>query len=667
METTENSIYWKFLKKALIIRKFEQKLLKLYSEGNIHGTVHTCIGQELTGVSVCHYLKDSDSMFSNHRGHGHFISKTGKLGPLLAEIMGKSTGICGGIGGSQHLYDNESNFYSSGIQGGLIPVAAGIALSNKLNKNGSISVVFIGDGTLGEGLLYEVLNIASLWNLPLLMILENNKIAQSTSHYQNFSGDIKYRIKGFGVKYFKTNVWDINDLINYVSKSVSHVRRNEKPAFLEIDCFRLMSHSKGDDNRDDSSIEEYWNRDLLNVLLKEYPEKYADIEKSSDKLINNALIKVEDDPELIELVDSHKPCYYQDSSFIPLSVSSEHRINKLINKWFLKEFANDQSLIIIGEDIEDENEFNPKPYGGAFKVTKNLSLNYGSRIKNTPISEAAIVGIGTGLAISGYHPIVEIMFGDFMTLAFDQIFQHAAKFNSMYNGLINVPLIIRTPMGGRRGYGPTHSQSIEKYFLGINNLYVFVLNNRLNPSIVFTKILKNISHPSLVIENKVLYTQKLNKKPLPGFKIFVSDEDFPTIKISASYNKSDITIVCYGEILNYVEDACLSAFNNEEIICEIIVPTQICPLNIFPILQSVEKTKRILVVEEGPTFFAWGSEVLAQLITLCNYKIEVARLGNNNIIPNSIFAEKNLLPNAEIIETKIKGLYFGKEPNKDNH
>ena len=658
METTENSIYWDFLKKALIIRKFEQKLLKLYSEGNIHGTVHTCIGQELTGVSVCHYLKDSDSMFSNHRGHGHFISKTGKLGALFAEIMGKSTGICGGIGGSQHLYDNENNFYSSGIQGGLVPIAAGIALSNKLNKNGSISVVFTGDGTLGEGVLYEVLNIASLWKLPLLIILENNKIAQSTSHYQNFSGYIKYRIKGFGVKYFKTNVWDINDLNNYVSKSVSYVRRNEKPAFLEIDCFRLMSHSKGDDNRDDSLIEEYRKKDLLNVLLKEYPDKYADIEKSSDKLINNALIEVENDPQLIELRETHEPCYYQDTSFIPLSVSSGHRINKLINKWFLKEFAIDQSLIMIGEDIEDDNQFNPKPYGGAFKVTKSLSLNYGSRIKNTPISEAAIVGIGTGLAISGYHPIAEIMFGDFMTLAFDQIFQHAAKFNSMYNGLINVPLIIRTPMGGRRGYGPTHSQSIEKFFLGINNLYVFALNNRIDPSIVFSKILKSINHPALVIENKVLYTQKLNKKPLPGFNIFASDEDFSTIKISASDDKSDISIICYGEILNCVEDACLSAFNNEEIICEIIAPTQIYPLNIFPILQSVEKTKKVLIVEEGPTFSAWGSEVLAQLITLINSKIKVARIGNDNIIPASICVEENLLPNTETIENKIKSLCF---------
>jgi len=660
METIENSIILDFLKKALIIRKFEQKLLKLYSEGKIHGTIHTCIGQELNGVSVSHFLNKSDSMFSNHRGHGHFICKTGKIESLFAEIMGKSTGVCGGIGGSQHLYDKENNFYSSGIQGGLIPVAAGVALSNKLNKNERISVVFIGDGTLGEGVLYEVLNIASLWNLPLLIILENNKIAQSTSHLQNFSGDIKHRIKGFGAKYFRTNIWNINDLNDNVSKSISYVRRNEKPAFLEIECFRLMSHSKGDDNRDDKLIKEYWNRDLLNILLEENPEEYNNIEKLSDKLINNAFTKVEYDQDLIELTDQHKPFYCKDSSFLPLSMTSKERINKIINKWLLKEFANDQSLIMIGEDIEDGNEYNPKPYGGAFKITKNLSMNYSKRIKNTPISESAIVGVGTGLAISGFHPIVEIMFGDFMTLAFDQIFQHAAKLNSMYNGLINVPLIIRTPMGGRRGYGPTHSQSIEKYFLGINNLYVFAINNRLDPSILYAKILKYINHPSLVIENKVLYTQKLNNKSLPGYKIFVSDEIFPTIKISASHNKSDITIVCYGEILNFVEEACLAAFNNEEIICEIIVPIQISPLNIFHILQSVEKTKRILVVEEGPTIFAWGSEVLAQLITLCNFKIEAARLGNDNIIPNSIFAEKNLLPNAKTIENKIKGLFFGK-------
>ena len=180
----------RLMEKALGIRLFEQRLLQLFSEGKLFGTVHTCIGQEWTGVALAEHLREDDVIFSNHRCHGHYLARTGNYAGLFAEIMGREAGICRGRGGSQHICD--TNVFSNGIQGGIVPVASGIALAKPI-KTAWISVVFIGDGTLGEGVVYESLNIASIWNLPLLVVLENNMYAQSTSQKQTLSGDIEAR------------------------------------------------------------------------------------------------------------------------------------------------------------------------------------------------------------------------------------------------------------------------------------------------------------------------------------------------------------------------------------------------------------------------------------------------------------------------------------------
>src|SRR5580693_2414746 len=185
--TTVSTLY----ARAILIRAFEQRLLQLFSEGRLFGTVHTCIGQEFTGIAVAEHLQPGDLIFSNHRCHGHYLARTGDVAGLLAEIMGRETGTCGGRGGSQHIC--AGGVFSNGVQGGIAPVSAGLALAQRLNKTNNIVTVFIGDGTLGEGTLYETLNLASKWNLPLLIVLENNSYAQSTSQSETLAGDIRQR------------------------------------------------------------------------------------------------------------------------------------------------------------------------------------------------------------------------------------------------------------------------------------------------------------------------------------------------------------------------------------------------------------------------------------------------------------------------------------------
>src|SRR5215469_6956005 len=192
------------------IRRFEESLLDLYERGLLNGTTHACIGQEADAVAIMEHLNEDDHVFSNHRCHGHFLARTGDALGLMAEIMGKPEGVCGGIGGSQHLC--APGFMSNGIQGGIVPSAAGIALAKQLDGSDGVSVVFIGDGTLGEGATYETLNLASLWRLPLVVVLEDNGWAQSTPSSANLAGSMRDRFAAFGISVFEIDSTDVEEI-----------------------------------------------------------------------------------------------------------------------------------------------------------------------------------------------------------------------------------------------------------------------------------------------------------------------------------------------------------------------------------------------------------------------------------------------------------------------
>lgn len=636
----------KIVAKALRIRLVEEKLLKLFNEGKLNGTVHTCIGQELTAACLAESLNQDDYILSNHRGHGHLLSREDDLTGFFGELMGKKEGFCGGMGGSQHLC--RHNFLSNGIQGGMTPIAAGLSLANKINNTGKVVCCFIGDGTLGEGLIYEAFNIASAWGLPVVYVLENNGIAQSTSMKQSFAGSVEQRAKGFGLNYHKTNIWDVENLASTFQKAVGLAREDSKPSLVEIDVYRLYSHSKGDDNRDSSVVEEYKTRDILNQMLSG-----GLIDESVQKAFQDSIdLAVKEAEACVTLTEGQQePSPNVAVEYKLLEEGSSDRINALIHKGLDTEFASNSKTVMLGEDIEYITPYTAKPYGGAFKVSNDLSEKY-PNVRNTPISEAAIVGIGTGLAIEGMRPIVEIMFGDFMALTFDQIFNHACKFSQMFAGQVEVPLVVRTPMGGRRGYGPTHSQSIEKIYLGIPDLTVLALNSRVSPELLYKEVFKQ-KNPVLVVENKVLYTEKLNTDHPVGYDVHLSDEEFPLVKISPQKEVAHITLLCYGGMLTEVERAIEKAFYEEEILCEIICPTKISPFNIEPIVESVKRTKRIVIVEEGSNFAAYSSEVLAQLTERGITLKFCERVSNNGLIPSSYIAEMNSLPNVENIYESI--------------
>jgi 2-oxoisovalerate dehydrogenase E1 component len=517
--------------------------------------------------------------------------------------MGKTTGICGGRGGSQHICSRK--FFSNGVQGGIVPVSAGIALAMKLAGQQDVAVVFIGDGTLGEGAVYEAMNIASKWDLPLLIVLENNLYAQSTSHTQTLSGEICDRPSAFGIRSWTADTWDTDRLLETVANVFQYVRSEHKPAFLRIDTYRLMAHSKGDDNRDPGEVQGYWEIDPIQRFMREFPLESAHIQEEIECLIDAAVSRADSADYTVRTPRDESACGLREFRWAKVPIAEPDRIVSRIHEGLKRALASDPRVILIGEDIEG-------PYGGAFKVTKNLSLDHPGRVRNTPISESAIVGMGNGLALAGMRPVCEIMFGDFLTLAADQWINHASKFRYMYNDQVTLPLIVRTPMGGKRGYGATHSQSLEKHFLGLPGTRVLALHHRLDPAAIYDTLFATIDKPTLVVENKLLYGLRTSSDPPDGFALDASDEVFPTVRLRPEA-QPDVTIVCYGGMLVDAEKAAVILFDEHEIVAEIICPMELYPLNVAPILESVHRSRRLLIVEEGHGFAALGSEISAQI------------------------------------------------------
>jgi 2-oxoisovalerate dehydrogenase E1 component len=637
--------------KIALIRSVETGLLAQFAEGKISGTIHTCVGQELTGIAVAEALEDGDLIFSNHRCHGHYIARTGDVDGLVAEVLGRESGACAGRGGSQHLH--KDGFFSNGVQGGIMPAAAGFALALKIRDAGKICAVFIGDGTLGEGAVYETLNIAAKWELPLLIVLENNLYAQSTPQAQTLAGDIDARFEAFGIPAAAASAWDPGALVSAARAQAAAVRRTGAPRLLRVDTYRLNAHSKGDDDRDPGEVRAYREKDALARFAADDPDGARRVQADADQLAAAAISRATASPASVA-------AQAESAARAPLRwtrtpLGGDRQAVVLIQEALRRNMEKDLSVLILGEDVAD-------PYGGAFKATKGLSTRFPGRVFNTPISEAAVVGIGGGLALQGFKPVVEIMFGDFLTLAADQLINHAAKFRWMYDDRVRVPLVVRTPMGGRRGYGPTHSQSLEKHFLGLPGTTMLALHSRCDAGEVYDAVFAGVDRPTIVIENKLLYGSRLSAPVPAGFFWERTDEPFPTSRLTSA-GAPDATILCYGGMLPHAEAAAETLFDEDELVCEIVCPLQLYPFDHRPLLESVRRSGRLLVVEEGLSFAGFGAEALASLLAEDSRCLPggVRRLGaSEHPIPAAPALEKAALPDADKIAAAVRELADGR-------
>ena len=318
-------------------------------------------------------------------------------------------------------------------------------------------------------------------------------------------------------------------------------------------------------------------------------------------------------------------------------------------------------VYLLGEDILD-------PYGGAFKVSRGLSSAFHERVITTPISEAGITGIAGGMALRGLRPVVEIMFGDFSTLIADQVINHLAKFQMMYHQQVSVPVVIRTPMGGRRGYGPTHSQTLEKFFLGVPGLRVLAPFHLLGdhplgaPGQLLYEAILTSDSPILFIENKLQYLLKLLKpSDLAEFELreFLNEHNqrFATYLFSIrSAPKAHITLAAYGYMAHLALQAMLKLAYEHEIFCELLIPTLLAPFELTPLYDSIAATGRLLTVEEGTLSMGWGAEVLARAIQALGPSLRQARrvAAKETVIPAAPQLEADCLPNTVDIISSVR-------------
>jgi len=285
----------KLYRDMLLIRKFEEKLLDLFSSGKISGTTHTYIGQEANAVGVFSNIKGNEIIFSNHRCHGHFLAYGGDPYLLAAEVMGKRTGLVGGRGGSQHI--QFENFYSNGIQGGIVSVATGMALAEKYLHSNRIALAFLGDGTFGEGIVYESFNIASLWKIPILYVVENNLYAQTTPIELAMAGDIKSRFASFGIDSLEMNTTEVEDVQIGARQALERVRESSSPFGLILNTYRFSAHSKGDDFRDPEEIALYKKNDPIELFKQKHNrDQLENINKEVSRIVEDSFFRADNDP-----------------------------------------------------------------------------------------------------------------------------------------------------------------------------------------------------------------------------------------------------------------------------------------------------------------------------------------------------------------------------------
>ncbi|MFN0206903.1 MAG: thiamine pyrophosphate-dependent enzyme [Planctomycetota bacterium] len=594
----------------LRIRKFEEALEELVSKGVIGGTTHLCIGQEAVPAGVSLRMHEDDLVVSTHRGHGHLLAKGARADRMLAEIAGRASGYCQGKGGSQHCAVLEiGHMGSNGITGGGLPVAAGLALS--LVNSGRCVICYLGDGAAATGNFHETLNLASLWNLPLVFVLENNGYAMSTSvsRYASCKSFVEWADRYVNMA---TAVVDGNDAIavsTEVLPLLDRARSGGGPGFIECKTYRMCGHSKSDPRNYRSREEESrWRaRDPIELLAAEACISEAEIRLITNEVeseIGSAVAFAMQEPQENTAANTEIALGDLDVLYAPPTVGHSHiaaghdvSFTEALRDVLGAEMERDPTMFLLGEDIGE--------YGGAFGVTRGLLARFGpERVRETPICENSFVGMAVGAAMGGMRPVAELMFGDFVTCCMDALVNHAAKLRYMYAGQVRLPFTLRLPVGRRHGYGATHSQSLESWFLHVPGLRV-VFPATVNDAVGLLRTAIRSDEPVLFFEHKLLYPER---GPMPP-----ADYTIPLGRACVDREGSDLTMISYGHALSLCREAA-EQLSARGVSAEIINLRSLAPLDAETCLTSIRKTRRLLFVQEATIVGGVCDRVIAELL-----------------------------------------------------
>lgn len=630
----------------------EEKMLILLRQGKI-SKWFSGIGQEAVSVGAVNAIAEDEFILPMHRNLGVFTGRNVPYNRLFAQFQGKMSGFTKGRDRSFHFGTKEHHIVGMiSHLGPQMALADGIALANKLKAENKATLVFTGDGASSEGDFHEALNVAAVWDLPVIFVIENNGYGLSTPSRE------QYRFKHFidkgpayGIKAVQVDGNNILEVHRTIKELAEEIRHDPKPIILEAMTFRMRGH-------EEASGTKYVPKQLMDHWAKKDPvenyEQYlikqgvldeatiADIRKRIKSDIEQGLETAYAEPlptvdQQQELADLFQP-FEQEVILPETEEKSERRLVDAISDSLRQSMEKYSNLVIMGQDIGD--------YGGVFKITEGFVDQFGrERVRNTPLCESAIIGTGLGLCINGYKAVVEMQFADFVTCGFNQIVNNLAKIH--YRWGQNADVVVRMPTGAGVGAGPFHSQSNEAWFFHTPGLKIVYPSNAYDAKGMLNAAIED-PNPYLFFEHKALYRSHSQEIPLDYYTT-------PIGKAALAETGEDLSIITYGMGVHWAKEA-LNTLDG--ISADILDLRTLLPWDKDSVRASVMKTNKVLVLHEDTLIGGIGAEISAWISENCFEHLDAPVMREASLdtpVPFSKPLEENFLPQKRLIE-KLQNL-----------
>jgi 2-oxoisovalerate dehydrogenase E1 component len=598
------------------IRRTEEQLARSHQHGLIHGACHTYVGEEAIASAVCAQLTADDVVFSTHRGHGHALAKGVEPAALIAELYGRESGISRGRGGSMHLFAPEVGLMgTSGIVGPCILQATGAGYTFKLTKKDQVAIAFFGDGAVNNGAFHEGLNLASIWDLPVIFVCENNQFATEVPFaYSSGSPAVGNRGPNYGMPSHELDGNDVLEIYDVAGAAIKRARDGEGPTLIECKTYRTRAHAEGMGDftyRTREDVEEWKAKCPIERLRataeRDYPGLITEldsIDEQVEELVKQAheFAEKSDWPDVAQ-VARHTYCL-EPTPLAPVSEPLAHGFPtgdgreisymEATHEALSEMMVEDPLIFVLGEGVGIR--------GGNFNTTTGLYDIHGPvRLCDTPISERGFVGLGGGAAMTGSRPVIDFMFADFVLDAMGELINQIAKMQYMSSGRLSMPILLRGCIGIGHSAATHHSGNYYPMYSQVPGLRVIVPSTAYDAKGLMKRALRS-NDPVIMLEHRELLTVK---GPVPE-----EDYEIPFGKAAIVRSGDSLTVVALAHMLHRVLGL-TEQLAEEGISVELIDPRTVSPLDTDTICQSVNRTGRLLIVDEAYGPCGIGAEIAA--------------------------------------------------------